>query len=159
MEFTVPTDQSTVVVTHRFNSAPVKVFEAFTEPKKLEQWWIGPGVTMRVETLEAIDGGSWRFVQQMGNGQTHTFFGIYHEVSKAQIIRTQEYLVAGQRGHVVLERTELIPQDPDATVVKITFAFFCGSDRDAMITQGMEQGTRESLARLDQFLREQGAPT
>ena len=67
-------------IERRLNAAPQKVYEAWTEPKKIAQWW---GLE-RAEVLHAEAdvrvGGRFRKITQTPDGKQHEVSGVYREV-------------------------------------------------------------------------------
>src|SRR5271170_5118913 len=66
---TTPTDRE-IVVTRVFNAPRKLVFEAWTNPKYLPHWMLGPdGWTMPVCEIDLRSGGFWHFIWRHSNGQ------------------------------------------------------------------------------------------
>ena len=69
----------------------------------------------------ARSGGSWHLTEKSAEGE-YSFCGSYHEVAKNERIWTFEFLGMPERGHVALERMDLVRIDdntlhePDALV-------------------------------------------
>ena len=60
-QLTTPTDLE-IVMTRVFDAPRKLVFEAWTTPKYLPQWMLGPeGWTMPVCEIDLRTGGAWRF--------------------------------------------------------------------------------------------------
>lgn len=134
----------------RMLDAPVKlVFEAFTEPQHIINWW-GPRYLMNtVEKMDAKTGGSWRIIQRDPKGKVHAFHGVHHEVTPTRIVRTFEY--EGMPGHVALE-TVTFEELGNKTRIKAQSVFQSVEDRDGMISAGAESGMNEGMERLDELL-------
>jgi uncharacterized protein YndB with AHSA1/START domain len=146
--------KQTIIIERIFDAPRDKVFAAMTKKDKLEQWWVGPGYTNRVEYLEVRDGGSWKFVQTNEKGDEFSFHGSYHMVSPELTIQTFEYDGLGERGHVSLEKIELTETNDDKTKMLTTSTFISVADRDGMIQSGMEEGMQQTYAKLDEILKE-----
>jgi uncharacterized protein YndB with AHSA1/START domain len=87
---TTPTDRE-IVVTRVFNSPRNLVFDAWTNPKYLPHWLLGPdGWTMPVCEIDARPGGSWHFVWRHSNGQEMEMRGVYREVQRPERIVSSE---------------------------------------------------------------------
>ena len=57
------------IVYERVLAAPRKlVFEAFTDPRRLERWWGPEGFTSRFEAFDPRPGGAWRLVMRGPDG-------------------------------------------------------------------------------------------
>lgn len=143
-----------IVVERLFAAPRNKVFAAMTEKNKLERWWTGPGYTNRVEHLDVRDGGSWRFVQLGPNGEQFGFHGSFHMVSPEMTIQTFEFEGLGERGHVSLQKTELIEIEPGVTKLIATSTFLSVADRDGMLQSNMEEGMQQTYNALDEVLKD-----
>lgn len=140
-----------------FNASRDKVFAAMTQKDKLERWWTGPGYTNRVVHLDVRDGGSWHFVQSNEKGDEFSFHGSYHMVSPEMTIQTFEFDGLGERGHVSMEKMELIDAGNGTTKLRVTSTFLSVEDRDGMLHSGMEEGMQTTYDRLDEVLKTMNA--
>lgn len=71
-----------LVVTRTFDAPPQIVFQAWSKPELMTQWWIPKTIPMALLSIE-MDvrvGGGYRLVFGHGEGQTMAFFGRYLEV-------------------------------------------------------------------------------
>jgi uncharacterized protein YndB with AHSA1/START domain len=150
---TAEAGMSTAQIERTFDAARDTVFAALTQAEKLEQWWVGPGYTMRVEYLDARNSGSWRFVQTNQAGTVFRFHGSFHEVSPGRIIQTFEFETPDNSGHVSLQKMELIAIGETRTRLLGTFSFMSVTERDAMLASGMEHGMQVSYDQLDKLVR------
>lgn len=127
------------------------VFNVWTDPKHIPQWWGPKYLTTVVDKMDAKAGGLWRFVQRDQQGNEHGFHGVYHDiVSPERIVNTFEF--EGVPGHVVLE-TAIFEALPDGkTRVTATSVFQSLADRDAMVKSGMESGAVETWERFAELL-------
>lgn len=125
-----------------------------TRKDLVEKWWIGPGYDVRVEALEAHDGGSWKFVQTDKEGGEFSFHGVYHLISPELIIQTTEFDGLPEPGHVGMERVELHDLGNGKTKMVSTGTFMSVADRDALIQSGMEGGMQNTYNKLDEVLKE-----
>jgi uncharacterized protein YndB with AHSA1/START domain len=145
--------QPTMVIERMFDAPRDKVFAAMTQKDKLERWWIGPGYTNRVEHLDVRDGGSWRFVQTSPDGAEFSFHGSFHMVSPEMTVQTFEFDGLAERGHVALQKIELIEVGNGKTKLVSTGTCLSVEDRDGMISSGMEEGMQQTYAMLDEVLK------
>jgi uncharacterized protein YndB with AHSA1/START domain len=145
--------KQTIIVERMFDAPRDKVFAAMTQKDKLERWWIGPGLTNQVVHLDVRDGGSWQFVQTNEAGDEFHFHGSYHMVSPELTIQTFEFDGLGERGHVSLEKMELIEVGDNKTKLLSTSTFFSLADRDGMVASGMEEGMQQTYNKLDEVLK------
>lgn len=142
-----------IVIEREVDAPREMVFRAFTEPELYAQW-LGPrGFATNIETLEARNGGSWRFTQKDSDGNEYSFHGVYHEVlPNERIIGTFEYDGLPESGHVSLERTVLEEVAGNRTRLVSTSVYLSIEDRDGMLQSGMSEGVEEGYSRLDELL-------
>jgi uncharacterized protein YndB with AHSA1/START domain len=148
-----------IIITRVFDAPRELVFRAFTDPELFVQW-LGPReYTMVLETFEARDGGSWRYVHKDGNGNEYGFHGVFHEVTTPErIIQTFEFEGLSEKGHVTLEIARFEELPDGKTQLTSQSVFQSVADRDGMLQSGMERGVNDSYERLDElFAREHSA--
>jgi len=146
--------QQELFIIREFDAPRELLFRAYTEAELYEKW-VGPKeMNMRVEKMDAVDGGSFRFVHERG-GHEYTFFGVYHDVTKPErIIGTFEFDGLPERGHVIMGTTkfEELPNGRSRLVHQSVFQSV--QDRDGMIAWGMERGVSDGYQKLDTLLEQ-----
>ena len=127
-------------------------FRAYTEADLYEKW-VGPkDLKMWVEEMNAVDGGSFRFVHERG-GHKYTFFGVYHDVTRPErIIGTFEFDGLPERGHVIMGTTKFEELPGGRSRIVHQSVFQSVSDRDGMVASGMERGVTDGYEKLDSLL-------
>ncbi|MDB5181853.1 MAG: ATPase [Candidatus Saccharibacteria bacterium] len=141
-----------VITSREFNATKDKVFEAYTNPELFVQL-MGPSVlSMKIESMDTVPGGKWRYVSTDPTGAEYGFHGVYHDVIKDErIVQTFEF--EGVPGHVSFNVIRFDETDGKTTVTS-TAVFETIADRDGMVSTGMESGARESFERLATLLAE-----
>src|SRR6202049_2955920 len=90
LKVTAPTDRE-IVVTRVFNAPPKLVFDAWTNPKYLPQWMLGPsGWTMPVCEIDLRPGGEWHFVWHRADGTEMGMRGAYREINPPERLVSTE---------------------------------------------------------------------
>jgi uncharacterized protein YndB with AHSA1/START domain len=146
---TTPGDRE-IRVEREFDAPRDRVFEAYTDPELLSEWWGPRDTTTIVDHMDVRTGGTWRFIVRMASGEETAFRGVYRDVTPPErIVQTFEW--EGMPGHVSVE-TATFEELGDRTKVTIISLFHTGEERDGMIASGMERGLGESYARLDELL-------
>jgi uncharacterized protein YndB with AHSA1/START domain len=146
---TLPADNE-VLVTCSFKASREAAFDAYTNPQAIPLWWGPRRLTTKVESLDARDGGKWRFIQHDQDGKEHAFNGVYREVLPPEkIVQTFEY--EGMKGHLSTETVTFEKQNRKTKVLS-RIIFQSKADRDGMIQTGMEEGMAESMERLAEYL-------
>jgi uncharacterized protein YndB with AHSA1/START domain len=145
---TTPTDR-TIRVERVFDAPRDRVWQAFTDPELVAQWW-GRGNKLVIERLEVERGGHWRFVEHSPEG-VHGFEGRFREVTPpSRMVQTFEW--DGMPGYVIIETIELEEAGSGKTRVVNLSQFYSTEERDGMLQSGMEEGLHQSYAALDRLL-------
>ncbi|MCB8907238.1 MULTISPECIES: SRPBCC domain-containing protein [unclassified Streptomyces] len=149
---TTPADRE-LVITRTFDAPPARVWEAWTVPAHVREWYGVSGLTTTVVDIDLRVGGAWRWGQTAPEGQQIVFSGRYEDV------------VPVER----LDYTEVFEQMPDGDPVRVTLTFDATPDggtaltstsfwpsneiRDQSLAAGMEAGVREQYDRLAEHLK------
>ena len=92
-----PTPQSdradcTLVITRVFNAPRDLVWQAWTDPAHIAQWWGPEGFTTRVEEMDLRPGGQSRYVMVGPDGAEYPAQGVFREVVPPErIVSTDEF--------------------------------------------------------------------
>ncbi|MEO6051547.1 MAG: SRPBCC family protein [Pyrinomonadaceae bacterium] len=128
------------------------VFRAYTEAERYEQW-VGPkDLTMTIQKMDAVDGGSYEFTHERV-GHKYTFHGVYHEVlAPERIIGTFEFDGLTEKGHVIMGTTKFEDLGNGRSRLVHQSVFQSVQDRDGMLQSGMERGVSDGYEKLDGLL-------
>jgi len=131
--------------------APIElVFNTMTNPAYIKDWWGPRRFSTRIDKMDVVPGGSWRFIQKDSDNNEFAFHGVYHIVlAPSQLVYTFEF--EGMPGHVLMETINFVSEN-EKTRVKITSVFQTVEDRDGMFKSGAEEGSSESQDRLATLL-------
>lgn len=141
-----------IIMTRVFNAPRERVFKAFTDPKAIAKWWGGSLYQTTIDKMEAKTGGRWRFVQKGKDGNTHSFHGVYHDVTfPERIIQTFEYEGLPEPGHVLLDTIRFEDQGERTKMIDRS-VFQSIEDRDGMLQSGMEEGAAASMDALAELV-------
>jgi uncharacterized protein YndB with AHSA1/START domain len=145
--------QREVTITRLFDAPRELVFQAWTEPEHLKQWWGPLGFTNPACEVDLRVGGAWRIVMRFPDGNEHTAHGIYREiVPPERLVFTN--IAMDKDGNRLLEG-----------LTTVTFEDLGGKTRLTLKTrmvglvpyaprmlEGMETGWSQSLERLAEKL-------
>lgn len=142
--FAVDRDQLEVRITRVFNATPERLWQAYTDPEQIAQWWLNT----EIDKLDLRVGGAWRFVDRgQGDGKEHGFRGEFTEIDEPRkLVRTFEY--EPWAGHVMTESVTLEPQADGKTLVTTVSKYASIDDLDGMVKSGMEKGATAGIERL-----------
>jgi uncharacterized protein YndB with AHSA1/START domain len=133
-----------------FDAAREHVWQAFTDPEQISQWWGLRSTTTIVDEMDVRPGGKWRFVQRADDNSEMGFHGEFREISEPESL-TWTFAWDGMPGHASVETVTFTEQDGGTLVSSVT-VFENRKDRDGMLESGMEDGMRETYDRLAELL-------
>jgi uncharacterized protein YndB with AHSA1/START domain len=137
----------------RFIDAPRDlVFEAWTDPKHLAQWWGPNGFTTTTSAFDMRPGGVWRFVMHGPDGRDYQ-----NRITFDEVVRP-ERIVYHHSGDDDVEpvrfRTTVTFEDIGGkTKLTMMGVFPSAAERDRVIKDyGAAEGLAQTLARLAEFV-------
>jgi len=142
-----------LVVTRTFNAPARIVFAAWTTPELFMRWWApkSTGVPMLACDMNVRTGGGYRVVFGQDASSAMTFFGKYLEVvPDARLVWTNE---EGGKGAV----TTVTFDEKDGKTLLILRELYPSKEALDEAFIGMEGGTPEQFAQLDELLETLGA--
>jgi len=139
-------------IIREFDAPRELLFEAHTNPDIYVKW-VGPkDLEMRIEKMDAQNGGSYRFIHKR-DGHEYAFSGVYHEVLEPErIIGTFEFEGLPERGHVIMGTTKFEELPGGRSKLVHQSVFQSVEDRDGMIASGMDRGVNDGYEKLDEIL-------
>jgi uncharacterized protein YndB with AHSA1/START domain len=145
-----PTDRE-VVITRVVDAPRRLVFDAWTNPKHVPQWLLGPeGWTMPVCEIDLRPGGSWHYVWRKADGSEMGMTGTYREVVPPErVVHTESW---GPEWPETVN-TMVLTESGGRTTITLTVSYPSKEARDAALETGMKEGMDQSFARLDTLLR------
>ncbi|MEP6767014.1 MAG: SRPBCC family protein [Gemmatimonadaceae bacterium] len=138
-------------ITRLFSAPRALVFEVFTNPELVKNWWGGncDGYVMVACEGDVRVGGKWRYANRTPTGFLAAFNGVYSEVTPPERL-------------VFTEIFEMFPDSP--STVTVEFAEEKGKTRmtlmsvypsvqvrDMVLQSGMEKGAALSYDRLEEI--------
>ena len=145
-----PTSDREFTMRYTFGVPAARVYEAYTDPGLVPQWWDPRGGALRVEALDARPGGKWRFVQRLSNGQELAYSGTYLEVRRpSRLVYT--FGIEGQDRPGVTASVDL-RETGGRTELSLTNVCSSTAARDAMIHYGAAAGAQMAWDRLASLL-------
>jgi len=140
-----------IVITRVFNAPRGLVFQTYTNPAMITDWWGPRSMTTTVDQMEVKKGGIWRYIQRESNGNVHAHNGVYHEIAVPErIVNTYEY--EGFPGSVGLVTT-LFEALPDGKTKFTEITLYPSEEvREGVLQSGMAEGAMELMNRLEELL-------
>src|SRR6476469_2507051 len=138
-----------LVVTRTFNGPARIVFEAWTKPDLLKQWWVPKscGVSLLSCEADVRVGGTYRFVFGNGDSQPVAFFGKYLEVTPhSRLVWTNEESNEGAVTTVTFE------EKGGKTLLVMHDLYPSKEALDGAVASGSTGGMDETFEQLDELL-------
>ena len=141
-----------LVVARTVNAPARIVFEAWTKPELLKQWWVPKSAPMTLLSCEqdVRVGGSYRLVFSFQGSQSEpmAFFGTYREViPHSRLVWTNDE--AGDDGQI---STVTFEEKAGKTLVVMHELYPSKEALDAALASGSQEGTLETFEQLDAFV-------
>ena len=127
------------------------VFDAWTNPKHVSQWMLGPeGWTMPVCEMDVRPGGTWHYVWRKADGTEMPMSGSYREVAPPErLVSTESW---GPEWPETVN-TMVLTESAGQTTITLTILYPSKEARDMALKTGMKGGMDQSYERLDKLLR------
>jgi uncharacterized protein YndB with AHSA1/START domain len=139
-----------IVFTRVFNAPRQVVFDAWTKPEQVRQWYGCAASTMTSCEIDLRPGGSYRFEMRLTDGTRHSLSGIYREiVPPARIVCTERIDDDPNMEALVAVTFE---EHGGKTKMTTTALYLTAAARQTVLDFGVEQGASETFDRLDAYL-------
>ena len=143
---TLPTDTQ-ILITREFDAPRHLVFQAWTTPEHIRQWWSACRGEVTVAEVDLRVGGRWRYAM-MAHGEFEVaFHGEFREVSpNERIVRTEIYEPFPDAPAL---STETFTESDGRTTLTLLVQHERQEHRDAHLQSGMEDGLQDALDLLE----------
>jgi uncharacterized protein YndB with AHSA1/START domain len=158
------------VITRLFDAPRELVFKAWTEPKRMAEWW-GPRIfTTPVCQMDVRPGGKFRIVMRGPDGSDHPCIGVYRAIEPpSRLVFTINHSELPEqwhdlvnpnrdksRGRSAYEAQITVRLDEEGGKTKLTLSvrFDSAAIRDMFLKLGMNEGWSSSLDKLADLLND-----
>ena len=146
---TLPTDTS-ILITRAFDAPAALVFEAWTTPELVRQWWGSETSPLVVCDIDLRVGGDWRYVTREPDGTQLGWHGTYREIDAPARLVSTEVFEGHPEGEAV--NTMVLTEVDGVTTMHVTVQHSSTENRDGHVESGMEGGLQITMNRLDDVL-------
>ncbi|WP_138380966.1 SRPBCC family protein [Luteithermobacter gelatinilyticus] len=138
----------TLVLEWEFHAPVERVYDAWTKPEYLVQWWGPEGMTVPTYEMDVREGGKWQTTMVNAAGEAYTVQGKYVTLERpTRLVMTWAWLTEGVPGHETLVEVTL-QQTEAGTRLRLVQKVF---DTEEQKTSHHE-GWTSSLHCLERFL-------
>jgi uncharacterized protein YndB with AHSA1/START domain len=150
LKVNLPSDL-TIELIRVFGAPRRLVFEAWTNPKHLPKWLLGPeGWSMTICEIDLRPGGAWHYGWRHSDGKEMEMRGVYKEVKPPELLVSTESW--GDPWPETINTLSLTEKDGKTTATT-TILYTSKEARDAALKSGMKEGVAISFDRLSDYLR------
>ena len=151
-----PTADREMVVSRLIDAPAALVFNAWIEPKQLEQWWGPHGFKTTVHEMEVIEGGTTRLVMQGQDGVDYPNKFVYTDVHAAKSLSYMHSDDSDPDNDAAkFGVTVLFDEQDHQTRVTMHVLFKTAAERDRVVKEyDAITGANQTLERLANFLGE-----
>jgi uncharacterized protein YndB with AHSA1/START domain len=148
LKVTTPSDRE-IMMTRVFNAPRHLVFDAFSKPELLRQWFGPHGFSLVVCEVDLRVGGGFRFVLRGPDGKDMGMRGVYREIAPPErSVHMESFDDYPGESQVTMVLTE----ENGKTTMTATVLYPSREVRDIVAASGMEHGAAESYDRLADLL-------
>lgn len=142
----IPSDKAQFTLQRVFDGPRTLVYDIWTQPEYVKQWWGVDGSTIVRCELDVRPGGTFRIDMKAADGTVYVNRGVYLEVVAnerivSQDVRDSDEIPAGTH-------TVTFTDFAGKTLVTLTSCFGTLEERDLLVRYGMVDGIKQSLERF-----------
>lgn len=129
---------------------PLKfVWEAWTDPAHIKEWWAPQGINLDVIEYDFNEGGEWVYDMHMENGQTMKADGVFQKIEEYERILTS----ANFRPNTIDMYMEILFESiGDQTKVTLHGHHATEEEKKAQEDLGFKRGWTSTFDRLGKYL-------
>lgn len=158
-DFTVNKESNTVNVQREFAANIDLVWDAWTNPEILDQWWAPKPYRTETKSMDFREGGHWFYAMISPADEKHWCRADY---KKIEVLKSYSALDAfcDKDGNINQDMprifwTNVFGEKAATTMVDITLQFDKLEDLEKIIELGFKEGFTMALGNLDQYLEAQ----
>lgn len=158
-DFIVNKEDNSVKIEREFAANLELVWEAWTNPEILDQWWAPKPYRTATKSMDFREGGMWLYAMISPENEKHwcrnDFIKIVHQsmFSGLDAFCDEHGTVNAELPRTVW--TNRFAENENTTLVTITAKYDKLSDLEKVIEMGFQQGFTMALENLDQFIEAQ----
>jgi uncharacterized protein YndB with AHSA1/START domain len=137
-----------LIISRVFDAPRALVFEAWTKPEHMVNWFGPNGFTLPVCEMDFRVGGKYRFCMRASDGNEHYPQGVYREIVRAERIVWTSSFEDVPGSEIVTTVTFADHEGAGKTKLTVHQTFSFESDR----TRGARQGWTETLEHLATYV-------
>lgn len=155
-DFVVNKEKNTVNVIRDFNAELNLVWEAWTNPEILDQWWAPKPYKTQTKSMDFREGGMWLYAMISPQNELHWCKAHYLKIEKFKSFSHTDSF-CDENGNIIQNFptsnwTNVFKSFNDKTSVNITIQYHSLADLEQVIKMGFKEGFTMAMQNLDLFL-------
>lgn len=155
-DFIVDKETQTVNVKREFNAGLDLVWDAWTKPELLDQWWAPKPYQNKTKSMEFREGGTWLYAMISPENELHwcknDYIKIEHQKSYTALDAFCDENGVTNKEVPQTEWTNNFSEDSNITLVSIVAKYKSLADLEKIIEMGFKEGFTMGLNQLDDLL-------
>lgn len=148
-------EKLTITLIADFDAPIERVWEMWSDPRKLERWWGPPTHPATFETLDLTPGGEAKYVMSGPDGDTWGTWRVRAVDPPTSLEFTDAF--ADQDGRTLTDMpifrvTVRLTQRADDTRMEMHLTFESHEDMETMVTMGTVEGLQQAVGQIDGLL-------
>ncbi|MGV3696053.1 SRPBCC family protein [Flavobacterium sp.] len=154
-DFIVNKENNTVNVTREFAANLELVWDAWTNPEILDQWWAPKPWKTETVSMDFSEGGRWLYYMQGPEGERHYCINDYKKIELRKSFSGLDAF-SDDQGNINPEMPRTLwkndfNQNGDTTTVSIVAQYESLEDLEKIISLGFKEGFTMALENLDTY--------
>lgn len=155
-DFRVDKEKNTVNIKREFNANLELVWEAWTNPEILDQWWAPKPYQNKTKLMDFRDGGMWLYCMISPQNEVHwckaDYKKIEHQKSYSYVDNFCDENGNGGANFPNSHWTNVFSEQSETTTVNITIAYESLEALEKVIEVGFKEGFTMAMQNLDQYI-------
>ena len=155
-DFIVDKETQTVNVKREFNAGLALVWDAWTKPELLDQWWAPKPYQNKTKSMDFREGGTWLYCMISPENEVHwcknDYLKIEHQKSYTGLDAFCDENGVTNKEVPQTEWTNIFTEEKNITLVTIILKYKSLADLEKVIEMGFKEGFTMGLNQLDTLL-------
>lgn len=155
-DFIVDKETQTVNVKREFNADLAMVWDAWTKPELLDQWWAPKPYQNKTKSMDFKEGGTWLYCMISPENEVHwcknDYLKIDHQKSYTGLDAFCDENGVTNKEVPQTEWTNIFTEEKNITLVTVILKYKSLADLEKVIEMGFKEGFTMGLNQLDTLL-------
>ena len=155
-DFSVDKENNTITIKREFAAEVPLVWDAYTKPEMLDQWWAPKPWKARTKTMDFREGGHWHYAMLGPEGEEHWAWADYRKIQTGKKFTGMDAF-ADAEGNLNKDMPQsewevTFTDKGPVTLVEFHISFDDLAQLEATIQMGFKEGMTMAMEGLDELL-------